>query len=294
LDQPPHRADLERTVNDRQALDRLGLTGGKDRRAIFTAVIVCRSQPMSSPAVSLNGLRKVFGSKVAVDGLDLQIAPGAFYALLGPNGAGKTTTLRMTAGLMKPDAGSIRICGIDAVADPIAAKHIMAWLPDEPMLYDKLSPLEYLEFVAGLWSVAPDVAERRAAELIDVLQLGEVRHQRCEGFSRGMKQKVALAGALIHEPRLIMLDEPLTGLDAAIARNVKDLLTARVKAGATIILTTHILEVAERLADRIGIVARGRLVAEGTLDELRAHAGQSGGTLESVFLSLTQLEAIAA
>lgn len=247
------------------------------------------------PAVSLRGLRKVFGSKVAVGGLDLEIAPGTLYALLGPNGAGKTTTLRMTAGLMRPDAGEVRIFGIDAVNDPVAAKRIMAWLPDEPMLYDKLTPLEYLEFVAGLWSVAPATAERRAAELIEVLGLGEVRHQRCEGFSRGMKQKVALAGALIHEPRLIMLDEPLTGLDAAIARSVKDLLMARVSAGATIILTTHILEVAERLADRIGIVAAGRLVAEGTLSELRRkveHERQS--TLEEIFLSLTTPEAVAA
>ena len=248
----------------------------------------------ATPAVAIHGLRKAFGAKIAVDGLDLEIAPGAFYALLGPNGAGKTTTLRMTAGLMKPDAGSIRICGIDAVADPIAAKRIMAWLPDEPMLYDKLSPLEYLEFVAGLWSVEARVARQRADELIGMLQLGEVRHQRCEGFSRGMKQKVALAGALIHEPRLIMLDEPLTGLDAAIARHVKDLLTARVRAGATIILTTHILEVAERLADRIGIVHRGRLIAEGTLAELRTTAGHGSSTLEDIFLSLTTPEPVAA
>ena len=256
------------------------------------------------PAVRIGGLRKSFGAKHAVAGIDLEIAPGSFYALLGPNGAGKTTTLRMTAGLLKPDSGSISIFGIDAVADPIAAKGIMAWLPDEPMLYDKLSPLEYLEFVAGLWSVEPRVAARRADELVEVLQLGEVRHQRCEGFSRGMKQKVALAGALIHEPRLIMLDEPLTGLDAAIARQVKDLLAARVKNGATIILTTHILEVAERLADRIGIVDRGRLVAEGSLDQLRAAAsrtiaadavqGGPGATLEDVFLSLTRREAAAA
>ncbi len=253
--------------------------------------------PEAVPAVSLRGVRKSFGPKVAVGGLDLEIAPGAFYALLGPNGAGKTTTLRMTAGLMQPDAGTIKIFGIDAVADPMAAKRIMAWLPDEPMLYDKLSPLEYLEFVAGLWSVEARLAEQRADELIEVLQLGEVRHQRCEGFSRGMKQKVALAGALIHDPKLIMLDEPLTGHDAAIARHVKDLLTARVKAGATIILTTHILEVAERLADRIGIVDRGRLVAEGTLDELRARAGSevaTESTLEDVFLSLTRREAAAA
>jgi ABC-2 type transport system ATP-binding protein len=155
------------------------------------------------------------------------------------------------------------------------------------MLYDKLSPLEYLEFVAGLWGVEPERAERNAAELLDVLELTPHAHARCEGFSRGMKQKVALAGALIHDPQLIMLDEPLTGLDAAIARQVKDLLTARVRAGAAIILTTHILEVAERLADRIGIVSRGRLVVEGTLPELRSATGNGSSTLEDVFLAVT-------
>ena len=249
------------------------------------------SAPAHPDAVCLTGVRRTFGASVAVDRLELTVRPGEFYALLGPNGAGKTTTLRMIAGLLKPDAGQIRIFGIDAVADPIAAKRITAWLPDEPMLYDKLTPLEYLELVAGLWRVPTAHAERQAAELIDVLELGPHRHQRCEGFSRGMKQKVALAGALIHDPRLIMLDEPLTGIDAAIARQVKDLLTARVRAGATIILTTHILEVAARLADRIGIVQRGRLAAEGTLAELKDAAGRGSSTLEDVFLSLMREQA---
>lgn len=238
-------------------------------------------------ALHLSGVCKNFGAKRAVAGLDLQVAPGEFYALLGPNGAGKTTTLRMAASLLKPDSGSISIFGVDAVRDPLAAKRITAWLPDEPMLYDQLTPLEYLEFIAGLWSVPVRLAEKRAAELIEVLELGPHRNVRCEGFSRGMKQKVALAGALVHEPRLIMLDEPLTGLDAGIARQVKDLLTARVRAGATIILTTHILEVAERLADRIGIVCAGRLVAEGSMSTLRDKFGARNSTLEDVFLSLT-------
>jgi ABC-2 type transport system ATP-binding protein len=251
-----------------------------------------RRDPSSgADAVSLSGVRRTFGASVAVDRMDLHVRPGELYALLGPNGAGKTTTLRMIAGLLRPDAGMIRIFGIDALADPIAAKRITAWLPDEPMLYDKLTPLEYLELVAGLWRVPPAHAESQAAELIDILDLGPHRHQRCEGFSRGMKQKVALAGALIHDPRLIMLDEPLTGIDAAIARQVKELLTARVRAGATIILTTHILEVAERLADRIGIVHRGRLAAEGTLAELKDAAGRGSSTLEDVFLSLTHTSA---
>lgn len=247
-----------------------------------------------APGLELSGVAKAFGPKQAVAGIDLSLPRGEFYALLGPNGAGKTTTLRMIAGLLKPDHGRISIFGVDALADPIAARRITAWLPDEPMLYDKLSPLEYLEFVAGLWDIAPKIAERRADELIEVLDLGAHANARCEGFSRGMKQKVALAGALIHDPSLIMLDEPLTGIDAGIARQVKDLLTARVRAGATIILTTHILEVAERLADRIGIVADGRLVAEGTFAELKTAAGRDSSTLEDVFLSLTRPEAEAA
>jgi ABC-2 type transport system ATP-binding protein len=248
----------------------------------------------AQPALRLSGLTKSFGKnsgKPAVDRLDLTVKAGEFYALLGPNGAGKTTTLRMVAGLLPADAGEIEIFGVDARRHPIEAKRITAWLPDEPMLYDKLDPLEYLEFVAGLWGVAPEVAQERAVELLHVLDLWDQRFERCEGFSRGMKQKVALAGALIHNPKLLMLDEPLTGLDAAVARQVKDLLVERVRAGAAIVLTTHILEVAERLADRIGIIHHGRLIAEGTLGELRSVAGERHSTLEDVFLELTRPDA---
>ena len=239
------------------------------------------------PALSMRALCKNFDGKPAVTQLELTIQPGEFYALLGPNGAGKTTTIRMAAGLLLPDSGSIEIFGVDVVREPVAAKRMTAWLPDEPALYDKLDPLEYLEFVAGLWGVEPSLAMTRARELMEVLELWPHRHTRCEGFSRGMKQKVALAGALIHDHMLLLLDEPLTGLDAAIARQVKDLLTARAKAGRAIILTTHILEVAERLADRIGIIHAGRLCAEGTLEDLRARTGRAGDSLEDVFLDLT-------
>jgi len=242
----------------------------------------------ATPALSIRGLCKNFDGKAAVEQLDLTVQPGEFYALLGPNGAGKTTTIRMTAGLMLPDSGAIEVYGVDVLKDPTATKRITAWLPDEPALYDKLDPMEYLEFVAGLWGVDPDVAMSRARELLEVLELWPHRHARCEGFSRGMKQKVALAGALIHDPMLLLLDEPLTGLDAAIARQVKDLLTARARMGRAIILTTHILEVAERLADRIGIINAGRLCAEGTLEELRARTGRAGDSLEDVFLDLTR------
>ena len=182
------------------------------------------------PALKVRGLRKTF-VRPAVDGLDLTIRAGEFYALLGPNGAGKTTTLRLVVGLLQPEAGEISVFGIDALADPVAAKRIMAWVSDEPMIYDKLTPYEYLEFVAGLWGIDAADAKASAEDLIDWLGLGPHAHERCESFSRGMKQKVALAGALVHDPRLIILDEPLTGLDAGSARQVKDVLLARVRAG---------------------------------------------------------------
>ena len=251
-------------------------------------------------ALEICGLRKSF-DRPAVDGLDLKVRQGEFYALLGPNGAGKTTTLRMIAGLLRPDAGTIRVGGIDALADPAAAKQIMAWISDEPMIYDKLTPREYLEFVAGLWGIEPALAETRAQELLSWLDLAAHAGERCEGFSKGMRQKVALAGALVHEPRVIILDEPLTGLDAGSARQVKSVLRERVDAGGTIVMTTHILEVAERMADRIGVIAHGKLIAEGTLEELRiaADKGAAGGlsrgaSLEDTFLALVAEQAQAA
>ncbi|HEY3637127.1 MAG TPA: ABC transporter ATP-binding protein [Rhizomicrobium sp.] len=241
--------------------------------------------PPTPPALDIKGLRKSF-ARPAVDGLDLQVRGGEFYMLLGPNGAGKTTTLRMVSGLLKPDAGAISIFGVDALADPVAAKQIMGWLSDEPMIYDRLTPLEYLEFVAGLWRVEPSLAERRAHDLVRLLGLEAHANERCGGFSRGMRQKVALAGALVHEPQLIILDEPLTGLDAGSARLVKNVLTERVRAGNTVIMTTHILEIAERMADRIGVIAHGRLIAEGTLHELRGLSGRGDASLEDLFLAL--------
>jgi ABC-2 type transport system ATP-binding protein len=242
-------------------------------------------QPLPIAALDVRGLCKRF-DRPSVDGLDLTIHKGEFYGLLGPNGAGKTTTLRMVAGLLKPDAGSIAVFGIDALADPVEAKRVTAWVSDEPMIYDKLTPYEYLEFVAGLWSIDTGEAEQRANELLDWLGLRPHAHERCEGFSKGMRQKVALAGALVHDPMLIILDEPLTGLDAGSARQVKNVLRERVAAGGTVIMTTHILEVAERMADRIGVIAGGRLIAQGTLDELRIKAGKGDSSLEDTFLTL--------
>src|SRR5216684_5406520 len=205
-------------------------------------------------ALEIRALTKRF-DRPAVDGLDLTVRTGEFYCLLGPNGAGKTTTLRMVAGLLAPDQGTIAVFGIDALADPVEAKRIMAWVSDEPMIYDKLTPMEYLDFVAGLWTVDGASAAARARDLLDWLGLAPHADERCERLSKGMRQKVALAGALVHDPRLIILDEPFTGLDAGSARLIKDLLRERVHAGCTVIMTTHILEVAERMADRIGVIA---------------------------------------
>jgi ABC-2 type transport system ATP-binding protein len=252
-------------------------------------------KPVTLPTLALEicGLTKRF-DRPAVDALDLRVKTGEFYALVGPNGAGKTTTLRMVAGLLRPDCGAISVMGVDALADPIAAKSVTAWVSDEPMIYDKLTPFEYLEFVAGLWRVESRFAEAHAHDLLDWLGLTPHAHERCEGFSKGMRQKVALAGALVHDPKLIILDEPLTGLDAGSARQVKKVLRERVHAGGTVIMTTHILEVAERMADRIGIITHGRLIAEGTLRELQIQAGKTEITLEDTFLALVAKEAVAA
>jgi ABC-2 type transport system ATP-binding protein len=246
---------------------------------------------ITAPALEIRGLVKRF-ERPAVDGLDLTVKRGEFYALVGPNGAGKTTTLRMVAGLLSPDAGDIFLAGIDARSDPVAAKRLLAWVSDEPMIYDKLTPFEYLEFVAGLWQVEAKTAQARAHELLGWLGLTAHAQERCEGFSKGMRQKVALAGALVHDPQVIILDEPLTGLDAGSARQVKSVLRERVNEGGTVIMTTHILEVAERMADRIGIIAHGKLIAEGTLEELQVRA-RGTATLEDTFLTLVAEQAAA-
>jgi ABC-2 type transport system ATP-binding protein len=239
---------------------------------------------LTVPALTISRLTKSFDRPVVVD-LDLTIRAGEFYALLGSNGAGKTTILRMVAGLLQPDRGDIAIFGIDAQRDPIAAKRVVAWVSDEPMVYDRLTPLEYLEFVAGLWQIDGRTAQTKANELVDWLGLRPHANELCGGFSKGMLQKVALAGALVHDPQLIILDEPLTGLDAGSARQVKDVLLGKVRDGVTVIMTTHILEVAERMAERIGVISQGRLIAEGTLAELRTRIGRES-SLEDIFLDL--------
>jgi len=268
----------------------------RDERAVVGGRPPLTTAPISCPllqveyACEITGLVKSFGPQTAVDGLSLRVPVGMLYGFLGVNGAGKTTTLRMISGLIRPDAGEIRVCGIDAVAEPLRAKQPLAYIPDDPVLYGKLNPMEHLEFVAALWNIEPTAARNHAQALLERLGLWDRRHEWIESFSRGMKQKVALASALIHEPRLILLDEPLTGLDASAARLVKDILLEFLAAGGSVILTTHILEVAERLAEQIGIMSNGRLIAEGSMDQLRHYSGQAAGSLEDIFLQLIREE----
>jgi ABC-2 type transport system ATP-binding protein len=220
-----------------------------------------------SNALSVRALTKKFGAKTAVDALDLDIRAGELYALLGPNGAGKTTTLRMVTGLLKPDSGSIHVFDVDALADPIAAKRLLAWLPDEPALYDKLTAWEYLEFIAGLWGVGAQEAAPRAEELLKFLGLWDNRDERTEGFSRGMKQKTALAGALIHDPKLLMLDEPSAGLSPVLVDRVLLAAAKLREAGTAILLVEQLIEKALATADRVYALARGTIVLEARTDE---------------------------
>lgn len=254
-------------------------------QAEMPTIPVSSSNP--APPLNLQNVRKIFGGKVAVENLSLTVRAGEFYALLGSNGAGKTTTLRMIAGLLAPDLGDIRLYGRSLKTEPQEARRPLAYLPDDPLLYGKLRPAEYLEFVAGLWGIPAAEAATEAERLLKWLDLWETCSQLTEGFSRGMKQKLALAGALIHQPRLLLLDEPLTGLDAAAARLVKDALRQFAAAGGAVILTTHIMEVAADLASRIGVIHQGRLVAEGSLAELRQQTGSGERvSLGDVFLQL--------
>ena len=234
-------------------------------------------------------LTKKFGEFTAVDDLTLDIQPGEFFAFLGPNGAGKTTTIKLLTGLLKPTAGRAVVAGYDIQREGLQARKLISYVPDFPFLYDKLEPLEFLMFVGQLYGMERAEIERAGAQLIELFALQEVRSQPIESLSHGTRQRVVIASALLHNPRVIIIDEPMVGLDPRSARVVKDVLKARSRAGVTVFLSTHTLHVAEELADRVGILSRGRLIAAGTIDELRAASGASG-PLEDAFLSLTRGE----
>jgi ABC-2 type transport system ATP-binding protein len=238
-------------------------------------------------AVRIDGVTKSFGEKVAVRELTLTLYAGEVFAFLGPNGAGKTTTLKATTGLLQPDCGSVTICGLSMVRQALQAKQHIAYVPDQPFIYDKLTGREFIRFTREMYGVAGSLADRRLADLTRRLDMDGFLDQLCETYSHGMKQKVALAAALIHAPRVLIVDEPTVGLDPRTARAIKNVFRELADAGGTVFMSTHTLDVAEQLADRIGIIHHGRLVALGTLAQLRDQA-RIDGRLEDVFLRLTE------
>ena len=244
--------------------------------------------------IDLINLTKRYASTLAVDDLSLHVAAGEIFGCLGPNGAGKTTTIRMMMGLLQPTSGTVRLGGHDLATEPIAAKQLCGFVPDRPHLYEKLTGAEFLDFVAGLYHVPAAVAAARRGELLELFDLTEWATELVESYSHGMKQRLVLAASLIHAPRLLIVDEPMVGLDPRGARLLKRTLRQLARTGVTVFMSTHSLEVAEQTCDRIGIINEGRLIALGTMDELRKQAGgHAHSNLESVFLKLTGGEDVA-
>ncbi|MBC7894518.1 MAG: ABC transporter ATP-binding protein [Cytophagaceae bacterium] len=237
--------------------------------------------------IEITNLTKRYGSFTAVDTLNLVVPKGELFGFLGPNGAGKTTTMRMVAGILRPTAGTIKICGIDIDRDPIAAKSRLGFIPDRPFIYEKLTGIEFLRFVAGLYAQEGQAIERRAAELLEVFDLTEWRDELVESYSHGMRQKLIISSAFVHRPDVIVVDEPMVGLDPKAARTLKDLFREYTRRGHTIMMSTHTLEVAQTMCDRIAIIQRGHIRAAGTMDELRSNAERGDEGLEEIFLKLT-------
>ncbi|MBE0447850.1 MAG: ABC transporter ATP-binding protein [Actinobacteria bacterium] len=232
-------------------------------------------------------LTKRFGSVTAVNNVNLAISKGELFGFLGPNGAGKTTTIKMLTGLLKPTEGRVEIGGFDIAKEPLKAKSLFGYVPDQPNVYDKLTAREFLTFIADLYRVDGKTRERKLGDLLQLMELEDRGDELIQGYSHGMKQKVAIAGALIHDPRVIFLDEPTVGLDPKSARKIKDILRELCNRGVTIFMSTHILEIAERMCDRVGIINKGDLVAVGTVEELRHQARGENSSLEDIFLQIT-------
>ena len=240
-----------------------------------------------SAAIELDRVVKRFGPTVAVNSVSLSIPAAELFAFVGPNGAGKTTTIKMITGLLRPNQGRIEVCGQSMTENGSAAKRLLAYVPDQPYLYDKLTGREFLHFVARMYGIEQQQRDAVLADLAERFGLDDFWDQMTESYSHGMKQKVIIASALLHDPQVLVIDEPMVGLDPKTVRQVKDLFTAHVREGKTVFMSTHTLEVAEAVADRIGIIHRGRLIAVGTMPELRALADRQQ-SLEEIFLQLTE------
>jgi ABC-2 type transport system ATP-binding protein len=245
------------------------------------------SEASTKYAIQLSGMRKCYGRKVAVQSLTLTVPRGELFAFLGPNGAGKTTTIKTIVGLLQPDAGEVHVCGHHIGSNGLAAKAQLAYVPDQPFLYEKLTGREFLYFVAEMYGLSTERRDRILATLIPRLDVAEFLDRLTESYSHGMKQKVVLAAALLHEPAVLVIDEPMVGLDPRSIRTVKSLFVEHTRNGGTVFMSTHTLDIAEAVADRIGIIHRGQLIALGTLEELRRRAEREQ-SLEAIFLQLTE------
>jgi ABC-2 type transport system ATP-binding protein len=239
-----------------------------------------------APAIRARALTKTFGTTTAVSKLDLDVGRGEVFGFLGPNGAGKSTTIRLLVGLLRPTSGSASVAGYDVVAQPIEAKRRIGYLAEDPYVYEKLTGREFCSFMADMYGVDSSVAQQRVNHLLRILELADDADKIIEGYSRGMRQKIGLIAALQHEPQVLFLDEPTSGLDPRSARTVKDLLTELARRGRTVFLSTHVLEIAQHMCHRIGIINDGLLIAAGSLDELRVH-GRENASLEDIFIELT-------
>jgi ABC-2 type transport system ATP-binding protein len=237
--------------------------------------------------IRLEGLSKHYGSFIAVDGIDLHVPKGELFGFLGPNGAGKTTTLRIIAGILRPTAGRVWLGGVDLLAQPMAAKARLGFIPDRPFVYDKLTGGEFLRFVAGLYNQDGASVEKRIDELLHLFELTQWKDELVESYSHGMRQKLIISSALIHRPELIVVDEPMVGLDPRGARLLKDIFRAFVARGGTVLMSTHTLEVAQAMCDRVAIIQQGRIVAQGTMAQLRQQTAAGDASLEELFLRLT-------
>ena len=238
--------------------------------------------------IELRSVTKTFGTFTAVDNLSITIPPGELFGFLGPNGAGKTTTIKMIAGLFAPTSGTVIVNGFNIVTHPIDAKRTLAYVPDQPFLYDKLTGREFLYFVGGLYKMQKDLVHRRVAEVIEHFEIGRWVDKKAEDYSQGMRQRISIAAALVHQPKTIIVDEPMIGLDPRSSKIVRETLRQQAKAGVSNLMSTHSLPVAEELCDRIGIIHNGRLVYCDTKDGMRAFEASMDGKLESVFLEITK------
>jgi len=243
------------------------------------------------PLIETSGLSKQFESVQALAGLDLRVMPGEIYGLLGPNGAGKTTTIKIITGLVEPTSGWVKVAGFDSIKNPIEVKSRIGYVAESPILYESLSPRDFFEFVASIRNINQDAANQMVTQLADAFEMAQYFDSPIATLSMGMKQKVAVIASLIHQPPVLLLDEPLNGLDAKSSRIVKELVSLHAQKGGAVLFSTHIMEVAEHICTRIGIISQGKVIAEGTLDQLKSKTESKSETLEEVFLKLTNEKA---